>query len=214
MAARIGPAPPSGQGPLAPWASRAPLSRRGLLRSATLAGVATAGGGLGLSLGTSSALAATLGPPDPVLANDVRQEFLTAWTAYRRLAFGRDELRPLSGTGSEFFIPGTPLGLTIVESLGTLFLMELDGELNAAINWINGNLNVNRDASVHVFETIIRMVGGLLSGFHATGNSMLLARARDLADRLLPAFNSPTGIPFRFVNLQTGAVSGNQTPLA
>ncbi len=192
----------------------APLSRRRLLHAATLAGLATAGGGLGLTLGGSPAFAATLGPANPALANDVRQEFLTAWTAYRRLAFGRDELRPLSGTGSEFFISGTPLGLTIIESLDTLFLMELDGELNAALSWINGNLDVNRNASVHVFETIIRLVGGLLSGFHATGSSMLLAKARDLADRLLPAFNSPTGIPFRFVNLQTGAVSGNQTPLA
>src|SRR6266540_1703017 len=192
----------------------APLSRRRLLHAATLTGLATAGGGLGLTLGGSPAFAATLGPANPALANDVRQEFLTAWTAYRRLAFGRDELRPLSGTGSEFFISGTPLGLTIIESLDTLFLMELDGELNAALSWINGNLDVNRNASVHVFETIIRLVGGLLSGFHATGSSMLLAKARDLADRLLPAFNSPTGVPFRFVNLQTGAVSGNQTPLA
>ena len=47
---------------------------------------------------------------NPVLANDVRQEFLTAWTAYRRLAWGHDELSPLSGTSSEFFIAGTPLG--------------------------------------------------------------------------------------------------------
>src|SRR6266542_3394808 len=182
----------------------APLSRRRLLHAATLAGLATAGGGLGLTLGGSPAFAATLGPANPALANDVRQEFLTAWTAYRRLAFGRDELRPLSGTGSEFFISGTPLGLTIIESLDTLFLMELDGELNAALSWINGNLDVNRNASVHVFETIIRLVGGLLSGFHATGSSMLLAKARDLADRLLPAFNSPTGIPFRFVTRATG----------
>jgi len=190
------------------------LSRRGLLRAAALAGGATAGGGLGLTLGTPAAFAAELGPPNPALANDVRTEFLTAWNAYRRLAFGRDELRPLSGTGSEFFIGGAPLGLTIIESLGTLYLMEQDAELNAGINWITNNLNFNRNANIHVFESIIRLVGGLLSGHHATGNPVLLARARDLADRLLPAFNSPTGIPFRFVNLRTGAVSGNVTPLA
>src|SRR5438067_2432475 len=85
----------------------------------------------------------------------------SSWTTGRRLAFGRDELRPPSGTGAEFFISGTPLGLTIVESLDTLFLMELDGELTAAVNWIAGNLNFDHDASVEVFETIIRMVGGL-----------------------------------------------------
>lgn len=190
------------------------LSRRRLLRNATQLGGAMSLAGLGLGLGVAPASAVTLGPGDPVLANDVRQEFLTAWTAYRRLAFGRDELRPLSGTGSEFFIGGTPLGLTIIESLDTLYLMELDGEFTASVNWITNNLNFNRNASVHVFEAIIRLVGGLLSGYHATGQAILLTRARDIADRLLPAFNSPTGAPYRFVNLQTGAVSGNQVPLA
>ena len=186
------------------------MSRRGLLRVAALAG----GGALGVSLGARPASAAPLGPPDPALAAEVRTEFRTAWNAYRRLAFGRDELRPLSGTGAEFFIDGAPLGLTIIESLGTLYLMELDDELAAGIDWIGGNLDFDHDADIHVFESIIRLVGGLCSGHHATGDPMLLAKARDLADRLLPAFDSPTGIPYRYVNLRTGAVSGSQTPLA
>ncbi|GLZ29054.1 hypothetical protein Lesp02_12440 [Lentzea sp. NBRC 105346] len=186
------------------------LSRRTLLR---LGGVLAAGGA-GLAANTGSAHAA-LGPGDPVLANDVRQEFLTAWTAYRRLTWGRDELKPLSGTGSDFFIGGASLGLTIVESLDTLYLMELDGELAASVSWCDSNLNFDRDASVHVFESIIRILGGLLSGYHATGDAGLLAKARDFADRVLPAFTkSPTGAPYRYVNLRTGAVSGNQVPLA
>jgi mannosyl-oligosaccharide alpha-1,2-mannosidase len=186
------------------------LSRRALFRTAAGAGAALAVVGIG-----AQPAFAALGPPNPQLANDVRQEFLTAWSAYRRLTWGRDELHPVSGTGSEFFISGVPLGLTIVESLDTLYLMELDGELDAGIAWISGNLNFNRNAGVHVFETIIRLVGGLLSGYHATGNTVLLTRARDLADRLLPAFtSSPTGAPYRYVNLQTGAVTGNQVPLA
>jgi len=193
---------------------RPALSRRGLLRAATVAGGALAAGGTGALALPGPAHAAVPGPPVPALANDVRNEFLIAWRAYRRLAFGRDELRPLSGTGSEFFIGGAPLGMTIIESLDTLYLMEQDAEVTAGINWISANLNFNRNANIHVFEAIIRLVGGLLSGHHATGNAVLLAKARDLADRLLPAFNSPTGIPYRNVNLRTGAVSGNQTPLA
>lgn len=193
------------------------FSRRALLRTAAGAGAALAVGSGArpvLAAAPGQPALAVLGPPNPVLANDVRQEFLTAWTAYRRLTWGRDELRPVSGTGSEFFIGGVPLGLTIIESLDTLYLMELDGELDAGIAWINGNLNFDRNASVHVFETIIRLLGGLLSGYHATGSAVLLTRARDLANRLMPAFNSPTGAPYRFVNLRTGAVSGNQVPLA
>src|SRR5439155_5744216 len=41
------------------------------------------------------------------------------------------------------------------------------------------------------------------------------ALARDLADRLMPAFTeSPTGAPYRFVNLRSGKVSGAQNVLA
>ncbi|MGW7378160.1 glycoside hydrolase family 47 protein [Streptomyces sp. NPDC054794] len=203
-------ATPTSSFPAGPPGAR--LTRRALLRTA--AGATAALAALG-GPGAVPASAAAPGPADPALADDVRQEFLTAWTAYRRQTWGRDELRPVSGTGSEFFISGVPLGLTIVESLDTLYLMELDGELDAAVSWIAGNLDFDRDASVHVFETIIRLVGGLLSGYHCTGNTVLLTKARDLADRLLPAFtSSPTGAPYRYVNLRTGAVSGNQVPLA
>ncbi|MGW0631345.1 glycoside hydrolase family 47 protein [Streptomyces sp. NPDC002758] len=196
------------------------FTRRSLLRTAVasfaaLGGLDTTGasalpGGPGAAPGSGAP-----GPADLALAEDVRQEFLTAWTAYRRLAWGRDELRPMSGTGSEFFIGRVPLGLTVVESLDTLYLMELDGELDAAVAWVDDSLDFDRDADVHVFEAIIRLVGGLLSGHHCTGNPVLLAKARDLADRLLPAFtSSQTGAPYRYVNLRTGAVSGKRVPLA
>ena len=55
------------------------------------------------------------------------------------------------------------------------------------------------------------LVGGLLSAHHACGDPVLLARARDLADRLLPAFDTFTGMPYRFVNLRSGAVRGPET---
>ena len=66
--------------------------------------------------------------------------------------------------------------------------------------------------SPSVFETSIRLVGGLLSAFHACGDTVLLAKARDLADRLIPSFAaSPIGIPHRYINLRTGAVRGRET---
>ncbi|MBV8748368.1 MAG: glycoside hydrolase family 47 protein, partial [Candidatus Eremiobacteraeota bacterium] len=50
-------------------------------------------------------------------------------------------------------------------------------------------------------------VAGLTAGYYATGEKMLLDRARDLADRLLPCFTkSPSGAPYRYANLRTGAV--------
>ncbi|HEX3664016.1 MAG TPA: glycoside hydrolase family 47 protein [Rhizomicrobium sp.] len=144
----------------------------------------------------------------PALARDVRAEMAWAWRNYVELAFGHDQIKPVSGGAEEFFFPNGPgLGLSIVESLDTLYLMKLDAELEAGVQWIEKNLHFDLDGEVQVFETNIRVVGGLLSGWLATHNKALLTLAHELADRLLPAFTkSPTGIPYRFVNLKTGAV--------
>ena len=52
------------------------------------------------------------------------------------------------------------------------------------------------------------MLGGLLTAYQMTGEPRLLALAEDLGKRMLPAFDSPTGMPYRFVNLKTGSVTG------
>jgi hypothetical protein len=149
-------------------------------------------------------------------AEDVRRELLHNWTAYRSFAWGHDHLLPVSGGHGEFFDDAHPVGLTIVEALDTLYLMRLDRELAEGVEWIKENLDfgaVNED--VQVFETNIRMVGGLLSGYLATRERALLRHARRIADILLPCFErSPTGIPYRFVNPATGEISGVTNPLA
>ncbi|KWW98691.1 hypothetical protein LI90_319 [Carbonactinospora thermoautotrophica] len=183
------------------------ISRRGLLGALTAAGALT-------STCLAGPAAASPRPADRAIADEVRGEFLHAWNAYRRLAWGHDELLPLTGSYREFFAAGHPVGLTIVESLDTLYLMELDEELDRAVRWCENNLDFDIEARFQVFETVIRMVGGLLSGYHATGSRTLLDLARDLADRLLPAFDSPTGAPYRFVNLRTGEPSGPDNFLA
>lgn len=136
-----------------------------------------------------------------------------AWRNYVQLAFGQDQLKPVSGGAEPFLLKNGPsLGLTIVEALDTLYLMHLDSELEEGVRWIEKNLHFDIDGEVQVFETNIRMVGGLLAGWFATHNKTLLSLAHDLANRLLPAFTkSPTGIPYRFVNLKTGAVRDPQT---
>jgi hypothetical protein len=185
---------------------------------------ALAGGIASSTLLPGSALAAPL-PAAPAerrpqrdwrpVAEDVRAELLRAWRAYRTYAWGHDELRPVSRSHSDFFAPGHPVGLTIIESLDTLYLMGLDDELADGLGWIEEHLDFDIDADFQVFEAVIRLVGGLLSGYHATGERMLLAKCRDLTDRLLPAFTeSPTGAPYRYVNLRTGAVRGPENFLA
>ncbi len=176
------------------------VRRRGVLKA--LAGALTA-----LPLNASGKLA------DDVdwhaLAQDVRAQMAWAWHNYVERAFGHDQIRPVSGGAEEFFFPNGPgLGLNMVEALDTLYLMGLDAELEEAVFWIVNNLRFDVDASIQVFETNIRMVGGLLAGWLATKDKRLLDLAHDLGNRLLPAFTaSPTGMPYRFVNLRTGSVS-------
>jgi mannosyl-oligosaccharide alpha-1,2-mannosidase len=142
------------------------------------------------------------------LAEDVRAQLAWAWRNYEELCFGEDQIKPVSGGAEAFFFPGgPPLGLSIVEALDTLYVMGLDAEMEAGIRWISDNLKFDIDQEVQVFETGIRMVGGLLSGWCGTRERKLLTLAKDLADRLSIAFTkSPTGMPYRFVNLKTGAV--------
>ncbi len=143
-----------------------------------------------------------------LLAKDVRNEMQWAWRNYVERAFGQDQIRPVSGGAEPFFFPNGPsLGLTIAEALGTLHVMGLDAEFAEGVGWIEKNLDFDIDGDVQLFEISIRMLGGLLSGWRASHNPKLLELGHDLAKRLSPAFEkSPTGMPYRFVNLRTGAV--------
>ncbi|MCQ4079791.1 glycoside hydrolase family 47 protein [Streptomyces sp. RB6PN25] len=180
-------------------------------------GLSLTGGPGGILRATAATRADVAGsmPSASAAAEEIKTEFLHAWNGYKQFAWGHDEVHPLSGTYSEFFVPGQPIGLSIIEALDTLYVMELDQELAAGVQWIEGNLSFDIDGDFHVFEAIIRVVGGLLAGYLATGSHSLLALTVDITDRLMPAFaKSPTGMPYQYVNLRTGEVSGNTPPLA
>lgn len=145
------------------------------------------------------------------LGADVRAEMIWAWSQYRERAWGRDEIKPISGGYSSFPLKTHHLGLSLIEAMDTLWVMGLDSEFADALGWVKATLNFDVDGEVSVFETSIRLVGGLLSAHHACGDPALLAKARDLADRLLPAFATPTGLPYRYINLGTGAVRDPRT---
>lgn len=148
-------------------------------------------------------------PASAETADAVKAEFLHAWTGYTRYAWGHDELRPLSRTPYDWY--GSSLDMTPVDALDTLVLMGLDREADRARRLIDTTLSFDQDVEVKTFEVTIRLLGGLLSSYELTHDPRLLALARDLGHRLLPAFNSPTGLPYRFVNLRTGAVRGTNT---
>ncbi len=179
--------------------------------------LALAGGGLLAGL-APRALAQTSSLPSEdwaALGADVKAEFKWAWDHYVEKAWGKDEINPVSGTSQSFFIQGHDLGLSLVEALDTLWIMELDAEFQAGVDWVKSNLGFDVDGEAQVFETNIRLVGGLLSAHLACGDPVLLEKADDLGNRLLKAFDaSPHGLPWRYVNLKTGAVRDPETNLA
>src|SRR6266567_1230262 len=143
------------------------------------------------------------------IAPRVRAEFLHAWNNYERYAWGHDALRPLSKTAHDWY--GQSLLMTPVDALDTLILMHLDGEAGKARSLIVSDLSFDRDIYVKNFEITIRLLGGLLSSYQLTSDKRLLSLAEDLGNRLLPVFNSPTGLPYVYVNLHTGQIRDPMT---
>jgi ER degradation enhancer, mannosidase alpha-like 2 len=146
---------------------------------------------------------------DAEMAERVRQEFRHAWDGYKQYAWGHDALKPLSKSYHDWY--GVPLLMSPVDGLDTVILMGMKDEAAQTREYIAKNLSFDRDIYVKNFEITIRLLGGLLSSYQLTGDKRLLGLADDLGTRLLPAFNSPTGMPYVYVNLKTGAVRGEST---
>lgn len=130
----------------------------------------------------------------------IRDAFTESWDAYTKSAWGKDEFHPNSQNGKNM-IPGG-MGWIIIDALDTMYLMDLQQPLDMARNWVLEH-TFDVDAEVNVFETTIRMLGGLLSIYHLTQDQAFLKKAQDLGDRLLGAYDTTSGIPTASVNLKT-----------
>jgi len=97
------------------------------------------------------------------------------------------------------------LGTTIVDAMDTLFIMNMTKEFKMGRNWIEKQLSIsNVNGDISLFGIVIKFVGGLLSCYALTNDEMFLFKARDIAEKLLPAFNTQTGLPLPFINPKTG----------
>lgn len=147
----------------------------------------------------------------------VKDAFDHAWSGYRKFAMGYDELMPISQKGVDGL---GGLGATVVDALDTAMIMGLDNIVSEAGSWVDAHLleRISQKGQVNLFETTIRVLGGLLSAYHLSGGehgtpmnmthngpkpAIYLNVAKDLADRLLSAFNaSPTSVPYSDVILR------------
>jgi mannosidase alpha-like ER degradation enhancer 2 len=94
--------------------------------------------------------------------------------------------------------------MTPVDAFDTFILLGLNKEAAEAKDLILAKLNFDVDNDVQVFEITIRLLAALQTAYETDGDKRFLVMAEDLAKRLLPAFNTPTGMPYRYVHLQTG----------
>ncbi|KAI8888018.1 glycoside hydrolase family 47 protein [Backusella circina FSU 941] len=131
----------------------------------------------------------------------IKSSFQFAWEGYKNYSWGYDENRPVTNAWQN---TRNGWGASIVDGLDTLYIMDLMDEFDEArqfvkeIDWDQAN------EEVQVFETVIRYVGGLLAAYDLSGDEMFVAKSVELVDRLMPAFDTPTGIPFQYMNFSTG----------
>lgn len=176
-------------------------------------------------------------PPEEIKANrqTVASMFDHAYSSYMTHAFPHDELKPLTGSWSDSLIElgNVPnpkrdgyvgVAMTLIDSLDTLAVLGNHTAFAEAVRWLSGGgVSFDQDAVVSVFESTIRLLGGLLSAHVLAAGTMpgfahmrvddydgaLLRLAHDLGERLLPAFEAApatTGLPYAFVHLQRGVV--------
>ncbi len=111
----------------------------------------------------------------------VRKAMKHAWDGYVEFAWGKDELKPVSKSHQNWL----DIGLTIVDSLDTLWIMGMKEEFQKARDWVANELSFDKNREVSTFETSIRVLGGLLSAYDLSRDPMFLAKAKDIGDRLI-----------------------------
>lgn len=134
--------------------------------------------------------------PDPAHYRErVKAMFYHAYDSYLENAFPYDELRPLTCDGHDTW---GSFSLTLIDALDTLLILGNTSEFQRVVEVLQDNVDFDIDVNASVFETNIRVVGGLLSahllskkagveveaGWPCSGP--LLRMAEEAARKLLP----------------------------
>ncbi|KAJ5819302.1 CAZyme family GH47 [Penicillium riverlandense] len=150
----------------------------------------------------------------------VKEAFQHAWTGYMKYAFPHDELHPASnGYGDS----RNGWGASAVDALSTAIVMGDKQAVNQILEHIT-KINYNYTAdTVSLFETTIRYLAGMLSGYDllkGPASSLasdpklvdaLLSQSKNLADVLKFAFDTPSGVPYNNINITSHGNDGATT---
>lgn len=150
--------------------------------------------------------------PSDDFAATVKKEFLRSWHDYEKIAWGHDDLKPLSKGYADWY--KQPLFISPIDAYSTMKLMGYNKEAVKIERYIIDSINFNKDIFVKTFEMNIRVLGGLLDMYELTKDKRILQKAEDFGKRLLPAFGTKTGIPRYWVNLKTGESKGDTVNMA
>ena len=125
----------------------------------------------------------------------VGKAFQHTWDGYRKYAWGKDELAPVSGAYRHSF---GGWGATLVDSLSTLWIMGMNEDFVEAVDFVQTiDWTTNTEEQLNVFETTIRYLGGLLSAYDLSEHRYpaLLDKAKELGELLFTAFDTPNHLP-------------------
>ncbi|KAI9899479.1 hypothetical protein N3K66_005940 [Trichothecium roseum] len=131
---------------------------------------------------------------------EVLNVFRRTYSAYKQHAWLRDELAPLSGGAKDTF---GGWAATLVDTLDTLWIMGETADFYEAADAITAiDFSKTPEGAVNLFETTIRHLGGLLSGYDLSGEEALLRKAVELGEMLYKAFDTPNRLPGFWLNFQ------------
>ncbi|EXJ95456.1 mannosyl-oligosaccharide alpha-1,2-mannosidase [Capronia coronata CBS 617.96] len=142
----------------------------------------------------------------------VKEAFVHAWNGYKKYAWGRDEVAPLSGLYRSSF---GGWGATLVDTMDTLWIMDLKTDFEQCLEAVRDiDFTTNEEETLNVFETTIRYLGGLLAAYDLSNgqHSVLLEKARELGEILYSAFDTPNHMPMARWTWRKSAVGGQIEP--
>ncbi|KAI0871456.1 glycoside hydrolase family 47 protein [Hypoxylon argillaceum] len=132
---------------------------------------------------------------------EVKKAFVGDWEAYKKYAWLKDALKPISGGFRDQF---SGWAATLVDSLDTLWIMGLRDEFDEAVDAVAKiDFGQSTSSTVNTFETNIRYLGGLIAAYDLSKREALLVKAVELGDLIYAAFNTENRMPVDFIDFET-----------
>jgi len=125
----------------------------------------------------------------------VKESFTHSWEGYKKHAWLRDEVAPISGRYKDTF---GGWAATLVDALDTLYIMGMKEDFAVAVNAVQEiDFTTTEEKDINVFETTIRYMGGFLAAYDISEGMypVLLDKAVEVADLLMSCFDTPNRMP-------------------